>query len=223
MLLHTLAGAGGASKPPVEIVAARSAVYGLYTGLPDYTLTSPSYQKDDMIVLWHCVQLSGTAPATSPGYTSIFSANDPTYKRSFRLQYKIATSSGTDSIFIDNDGSNKYIIYIVLRNATRIGVNNFVNTGSSYGAVVPLPDMTGLNTTGRGMILAGPYYFEYLESPTSPYLRYQAFLKATLGTEYNTGKHPFVYVQNNTNSSLVSKTVTVTGGGYFKSWALEVL
>jgi len=175
------------SGPPVSLQGG--------IGLPNQgadagrTLTLTGISPGQMIVSMTANRIN-TAPVLLPGYTNILSSNGIRISdyRSLRLQYKISTNT---SETISWTGAYGFIV--ALNNVTRVGKVNTINTANS-GFTVNLPDLSGLNVSGKGLILAGCYASSNL-SVTSPY----TMQSGTVG-----------YLANNTNSSITSAQITIT-------------
>lgn len=168
------------------------------------TLTlSSGFAIGDMMIAMIANRTS-PAPALLSGYTNIGSYSDYGNNRSLRLQYKIATSTSES---ITWTGAYGYLI--AFKNATRIGQSSVGFTLS--GTTISLPNLSNLDTTGKGYIIAGSYLVSIYTSVSSPY---------TLLVSGST--NIAAYVDNNTNSSLTSKTITASGS-IANSYAIELL
>lgn len=170
------------------------------------TLTLSTHNVGDMLVVM-TGNRTGTPPTLLSGYTNIASDFSSGTVRSYRVQYKIAT---TTSETISWTGAYGFIVAV--RNATSIGVTNTYKAAAT-GGTIPLPDLTSLNVSGSSSILAGSYYSDGVSSTTSPYSVY-----APSGTSNRFA----AFIQGNTNSSLTSKTITGITAAHI-TWAIELL
>jgi hypothetical protein len=200
MLWNKLIGASSAAAPVQYLV---STFITNQSSDATRTLTlSSGFAAGDMLV-----SMTGNRAATPPtllsGYTAIVSVTAANGSRSQRLQYKIAASS---SETISWTGAYGYLL--VLRNATRIGRSGVVSTSAL--STVPLPELSDLDTSGRGFILAGSYPVGTYSGVTAPYT-------LLLSGSTNLG----AFIQQNTDSSLVSKTLS--GVLFNSSYAAEFL
>lgn len=167
------------------------------------TLTNTNHQIGDMIVAFIGNRIA-TAPALLSGYTNITSrdVSNGTNSRSWRLQYKFATSASESITW-----TGAYGLMIVIRNASSIGqVNSRFTTATGF--TINLPDLNNLDTTARGIILAGTYLMNVATAMTSPY------------TITNSS---FGLISNNILSSQASKTITLNTTVVDTSWAVEIL
>lgn len=171
------------------------------------TLTLSTHSVGDMLVV-----MTGNRTATSPtllsGYTNIVSDfNTQTATRSYRVQYKIAT---TTSETISWTGAYGFIVAV--RNATSIGVTNTYKA-AAVSSTMPLPDLTGLDVSGNASVLAGTYYSSGITSTTSPY---------TVYAPSGTANRFAAVIQGNTNASITGETITGISSNH-TTWAIELL
>ncbi len=170
------------------------------------SLSVSSIAVNDMVVAI-TANRTGTAPTLLSGYTNILSVNSVAYtgnQRSFRLQYKKATSTSESITW-----TGAYGMLVVLRNANSIGSTNSNNpTGSTLLTTIPLPDLSSLNTSGKGYVLAGTYLCSAFTGTTSPY--------ALIGSIAAS-------VVKNTSGSLTSKTITTSNAHMAITFACEFL
>lgn len=192
----------GAARNPVAFLSGTSLVSQTSDASRSLTLNT-GFQIGDMLVA-----MTGNRTATPPtllsNYTNIVSngvASPST--RSFRVQYKIATSTSETITW-----TGAYGFLVALKNAYRIGKTNTVALTTAGAATVSLPDLTSLEVSGNSYILAGLYLSSGITSVTSPY---------TLISDYA------VNIAKNTNSSLTSKTITTSGSNVWLSFAIEFL
>ncbi len=173
------------------------------------TLTLSTHNIGDMLIAM-IGNRTATPPTLLSGYTNIVSDGNTASgaSRSYRVQYKIAT---TTSETISWTGAYGFIVAV--RNATSIGVTNVVDISSSSTSP-PLPDLTGLNTSGNESVIAGSYLSSAVTGGTSPYILY---------APSSTANRFAVYVENNTNASLTSKTLNTSLAAMHITWAIELL
>lgn len=205
ILSHALRAVSKSASLPTSFVDATSLTN--QTSNNSRTLTLSTHSVGDMLVAMIGNRTS-TAPTLLSGYTDIAAAGiGGTVSRSYRVQYKIAT---TTSETISWTGAYGFIVAI--RNATAIGVNNKYGT-SQLGGTVPLPDLTGLDVSGNASILAGTFISSGVTDTTSPY---------TVYAPSGTANRFAAFIQGNTNSSLTSKTITGPVAPHI-SWAIELI
>ncbi len=161
---------------------------------------STGIRVGDMLVAM-CGNRTTTAPTLLSGYTNIVAVNS-TNSRSIRVQHKFATST---SETISWTGAYGYLM--VLSNAYRIGQTNTINGTGTSTTTISLPDLSGLNTSGNGFILAGTFSLN-VTAVSSPY----SVLSTIAG-----------YIEKNTNSSLTGETITLGGNTVPVTYAIEFL
>lgn len=176
------------------------------------TLSVSSHQIGDMILVMTGNRVA-TAPSLLSGYTNIVASNSiNSFPRSFRIQYKFATSS-TESI----SWTGAYGYIAVIRNASNIGQTNTINLNTTAGNTTwNIPNLSSLTSSGSKLIIAGTYFLGVsFGSPSSPYIAYSS---SNLSTAC------FVYASKNIEASLTSKTCTVSGATIINNhYALEIL
>lgn len=154
------------------------------------------------------VAMTGNRNATPPtllsGYTDIVSLGDEEagVNRSFRVQYKIATST---SETITWTGATGYLI--AFKNATNIGQAQTKNNNTTSGSL-SLPDLSGLQTSNRCFILAGSYATGVYTAVTTPY---------TLFSPYG------AQVTQNNNSSITNEVLTSSASLVSITYAIEII
>jgi hypothetical protein len=199
---HGLRAAAGAGTPgPVEYVTQTN----LESQTSDETRTltiSSGFNVGDVIIAM-VGNRTGTAPSLLSGYTGIIDVDGiGSTQRSMRLQYKISTSP-TESI----TWTGAYGWMLVLRNFTAIGQSAGL-TQTSFGTSVPLPAISGLDTSGRGYLIATTFLSSLISNATSPF----SFLSPFGG-----------FIANNTLSSVSGSTLSVSSSAVFTSAVVEVL
>lgn len=155
------------------------------------------------------VAMTGNRTATPPtllsDYTSIVSdgiASPAT--RSFRVQYKFATSTSETITW-----TGAYGFLVSLRNSYSVGKTNTVALTSAAAGTISLPDLTDLDVSMNSYVLAGMYVSSGRTSVSSPY---------ALISDYAAD------ISKNTNSSLTSKTMSTTSStNVWLSFAIEFL
>jgi hypothetical protein len=169
------------------------------------TLTlSSGFDVGDLLVAMIANRGISVTPTTLSGYTSIVaqSAGTGDNERRFRVQRKIAT--GTSETITWN-GAYGYLI--AFRNFTRIGRTG-TNSGTTSGFSQPLPNLTSLDTSSSGFILAGSY----------------ATGNFTASSPYTQLSGVGVQIPRNTSASLTSRTLFTTPLSLFVlNYAIEIL
>jgi hypothetical protein len=186
--------------PPISVGGTTFLVNQVSDAARTLTLLGESLNAGDMLVAM-TANRTAVAPALLAGYTSITVFEGST--RATRVQYKIYTS-GSETI----NWTGAYGYLLALHDATSIGQAQAGSTAT--GTTVPLPDLTGLDTTGRGMIIAGSYVVGYT-AVTAPY----TFIVS--GTT-----NMVAHLPSNTLSSLTGETIT-QAGTFGSSYAIEFL
>jgi hypothetical protein len=177
------------------------------------TLTYSGHQIGDMLVA-HTANRLNTAPTLLSGYTNIVTAIRNTVSfsnpRGLRVQYKIATST---SETISWTGAYGYLL--ALRGISRIGASNSISNTNNPATTIPLPDLTSLDTTGVGFILAGHVNTtSVVTSVSSPY--------ETLILDNGSVTSQFFH-KNNTDGSLTNKVIEFAGTQFSPVYAVEFL
>jgi hypothetical protein len=192
----------GASASPV--IFASGVNLANQTSNDSRTLTLNSgFAVGDMLIA-----MTGNRTTTPPtllsGYTDIVSLGDEegSANRSFRVQYKIATST---SETITWTGATGYLI--AFKNATRIGQAQTLNDNSN-GSIMRLPDLNNLQTSNRCFILAGSYPTGIYTEVTTPY---------TLFSPYG------ARISQNNNSSITGELLTASSQLVNIAYAIEII
>lgn len=159
---NLLMASGGAAGDPVQILNSTFLPNQIADSSRSLTLSS-GFSSGNMLVAMTGSR-SSTPPALLSGYTNIAVevANVSTTYRNFRLQYKIANST---SETINWTGAYGYLLAL---SATQLGVSNSTSLNSANN-LHSIPALTGLNTSGVGLILAGTHVVDLYSSATSPY------------------------------------------------------
>lgn len=193
---------GGGRKTPVALINAIG-------GTNITSLTVPTHQNGDVILLMNGNRDS-LVPATTSGFTSIITGSvdngGTTSDRSYRLQFRISDGTIT-SLPVDYYG-----FVAILRNVGSLGAFNNYNVVASGANTIALPDLTGLNTSGSSIVIAGSYVTTTATSVSSPYIL------NTLGSGAGVG-----VLTENTNSSITGATITGSGNLVLLSWAVEFI
>lgn len=122
-------------------------------------------------------------------------------QRQIWVASKTATTSGTETAAIENYG-----LIVALQNAGGIGQASTTASGLTT-STLPLPYLTGLDTSGRNLVLAGFYAFAGVTGIDSPYaLESDVFGK----------------IVENTAPTLASTEITLIGNAYNVTWAVEI-
>lgn len=192
----------GASASPV--VFASGVNLANQTSDSSRTLTLNSgFAVGDMLVAM-TGNRSLTPPTLLSGYTDIVSLGRTVSgaSRSFRVQYKIATST---SETITWTGATGFLI--AFKNATRIGQAQTFGENAN-GSTFKLPDLTNLQVSNRCFILAGSYVTGIYTAVTTPY---------TLFSPYG------AQVPQNNNASITGETMTASAQLVNISFAIEII
>lgn len=164
------------------------------------TLTITTHQVGDMLIA-----LTGnrttTAPALLSNYTNITSTNNA-QARSLRVQFKFATDASES---ITWTGAYGYIIAV--RCASSVIQSNTTNVNSN-ATTIELPNLSNLDTSGKGLIIAGTYVTNIITAITSPY----TVVNSTFGI-----------ISNNSSSDQTSKTITASSSIARSTFAIEIL
>jgi hypothetical protein len=133
------------------------------------TLTINSGFNVGDVIIAMTGNLTSTPPSVASGYTDIISRGgswllfNTVYRRSIRLQYKIATST-TESI----SWIGAYGWMVILRNFTGIGQSASFYQGA-LSSTPPTPSISGLDTSGRGYLITTTYLSNGITGVDSPY------------------------------------------------------
>ena len=202
MLWHKLQGAGGAAEiDPVSFVSESSLVEA-----SDATrsLTVSGLTPGDMVIAVTANRTT-TPPLTPSGWSSVLTGSTTTAggSRSFRIQSAFVASGSTKSII----AVCSYIAMIAVRNASSIGVKSTFSDGSIVSTLT-IPNLAGLDISGKSFLYAGTYVPTFYSSVTSPWS-----LLSNAGA----------YITGNTSSSVVSDTFTLSTSVAALSFAIEIL
>lgn len=203
MLFHQLLRA--CSKPlPVSIVGVVS--LPLQNSDAERSITLTGHQSGDLLIAMIANQKDLVSPVPLPApWTSILTAEND---RLLRLSYKIATA-GSDTIsWLGNCG---YLL--ALRNASAIGIFNTYAFGTS-SSTQPIPALSGLDTSGTSLVLAGGRHSSTIAADAPFQLLYPPETPADACA---------VFVPENTASDLSGKTFTTQRPSLRSNYAIEIL
>jgi hypothetical protein len=161
-------------------------------------ITLPALNSNQMIVFMERGNTS-TPPATRSGFTSIITNSNATANRSMNVQYRIGGSSETISTATAAN-------YAVFNNATEIGATAVFSNSSSTNPL-PIPAISGLNTSGNSLVYATAYFTTPITSVGSPYT-----VINSVGA----------YIEENTSSSLLQNSFTISQSVFHISVAIEL-
>lgn len=178
--------------------------------LPNYTsnasrtlsLTNVHLPGDMLIAM--TANRTTTAPALLADYTNILDINNSagSNSRSVRVQYKYATSSSESITW-----TGAYGFIIALRNASKVLQSQQLN-GTATVTVVPIPSISGMNTSCKSLVLASCYFMNLTTATTAP---------------FNIYSNSFVYFEKNPYDSLTGKTMTLSSSAGDVSFIIEVI
>jgi len=162
-------------------------------------ITLPTISSNQMIVFMERAN-SSTPPALRSGFTNILtqSITSPA-ARSIRLQYRLGGSTVTFS-------TTTAACYIVLDNATTVGVFNSSGTTAGATTTILSPTLAGINTDGKSFIFTTSYLPSAITSTASPYT-----------TVSGVGG----YIQNFTTTTLAAANITHSTTAYTISAVVE--
>ena len=167
------------------------------------TLTISSGLSAGDVVIAMTANRTNTPPALASGYTDILSGNNDGLNRSLRLQYKVVSGSSESITW-----TGSYGFMVALRNFRSIGQSEVTNSiGINSTANIPIPAISGLDTTGVGYLLAGTYFSNLMTAVSGPY---------TLGSS------TYAYIEENTSASYSQENFTNPTTTYV-SWVVEIL
>ena len=202
MLFHQLLRACLAPRK-VSIVAVESLPNQGSDAVRSLTLTG--HQPGDLLIAMTAAR-AATAPAALPTpWASILTVAST---RGLRLSAKTATEV---SEAIDWTGAYGYLL--ALRNASGIGAFN-TQSGTS-GTVQPIPALSGLDTSGKALILAGGWATSVTTAADAPF---QLLYPPQTPTNACA-----VFAPENKASALSGKTFTWSATGSPASYAVEIL
>jgi hypothetical protein len=161
-------------------------------------ITLPALNSNQMIVFMERGN-SEFPPATRSGFTSILTNSNADAKRSMNVQYRIGGSSETISTATAAN-------YAVFNNATEIGATAVFSNSSSTNPL-PIPAISGLNTSGNSLVYATAYFTTPITSVGSPYT-----VINSVGA----------YIEENTSSSLLQNSFTISQSVFHISVAIEL-
>jgi len=196
---------------PPDIIGAKST-----TLAQGASLTSVSHEPGDYIIFVNgndggFSQVS--PPPLTSGYTNL--VQSPVWFRTFRVQYKVATTSGTETVVSDDFG-----LLIIVRNAMSVGQSAYLQP-FAFSATLGIPNLSGLDTTSS-LVLAGSFNprtttTDDFSSVTSPFA-----LKESVANNTNT-IFSYAAIENNTSTSYSGKTLSLPSGEYTGTWAIELI
>lgn len=201
MLANKLKGAGGlvGGSAPVEFVD--DAILANQASDASRTLTISSGLSAGDVVVAMTGSRSTTAPALASGYTNILTANN-SLSRSCRVQYKVVTGSSESITW-----TGAYGFMVALRNFRGIGQSALINNPVAGITNMPIPAISGLDTTGVGYLLAGSYFANVMTAVSGPY---------TLASS------TYAYISENTSASYSQENFTNAGATQI-GWVVEIL
>ena len=199
-------GTAGAQTTPVEYVT--QANISNQSSDASRTLTiSSGFNVGDVIIAMTGNRTS-TPPSVASGYTDIvstygtWSIYPASYRRSMRLQYKIATNTTESISWIGSFGW-----MVILRNFTGIGQSTSLYQ-NAISSTPPTPSISGLDASGRGYLITTTYLSSDIVGVDSPYSLISPFGGV---------------VSENTASSLPSVNFSVSSSMFHLSAVVEVL
>lgn len=198
MLGKNLISASGRS--PVTVVASTSLTNQTSDASRTLTLSSGFQVGDTLVAMTANRSTTVTAPTLLSGYTNIIAVGSSGTNRNLRVQYKTATSTSETITW-----TGAYGWLIAIRNFQSIGQTNSTSSTTS-STTMTLPNLSGLQTDGKSLIIAGAYFSSGYTSTTTPY---------TLLGDFAAN------VTKNTDSALTGETITAAAAGVQVLYAIE--